>query len=196
MLDSPLEVRYENVMSSLRACFFRLTLLAAVLWGGSSFAADGLPELQDKNPLPSYDFNQPPAGLFRAIHTAEGFEEELGFRRTHEIVPVKPTDIFHPASAAVYIVFSVHQHYQPYQVFGICYPEQVPGLDPKTQIAQDAMYLALEDESGYVKLVQPAGGWKPGRYKVEIHVGFAVNELSLMGTMRFTVASADTTPRP
>ena len=163
-------------------------MLAAILWVSPGFAADGLPDLQDPNPLSSYDFNKQPEGLFRSIHTAEGFDEELSFRRTHEIVPVRPTDVFHPSSPAVYIVFSVHQHFQAYQVYGICYPEQVPGLDPTTLVAQDVMYLALEDESGYVKLAQPAGGWKPGRYKVEIHVGFQVNELSLMGTMRFTVA--------
>jgi hypothetical protein len=162
-------------------------LLGAVPALAADSTADGLPELQDKNPLSSYNFNKPPEGLFRSIQTAEGFDEELGFRRTHEIVPVKPTDLFHPASPAVYIVFNVHQHYQPYQVFGVCYPEQVTGLDPKTVVAQDTMYLALEDESGYVKLPAPAGGWKPGRYRVEIHVGFQVNELSLMGMMRFTV---------
>jgi hypothetical protein len=30
----------------------------------------------------------------------------------------------------------------------------------------------------------------PGRYKVEIHVGEQVNEMSLMGTMRLTIAAA------
>jgi len=162
-------------------------MLAIILWVSPGFAADGLPDLQDSNPHPLYDFNKPPEGLFRSIHTTEGFDEELSFRRTHEIVPVRPTDVFTPSSPAVYIVFSVHQHYQPYQVFGVCYPEQVPGLDPKTLIAQDTMFMALEDESGYVKLVPPSGGWKPGQYKVEIHVGFSVTELSLIGTMRFTV---------
>ena len=174
-------------MHSKPAGAFQLILTLAVLWTGTGLAADGLPDLQDKNPLPSCDFDKPPEGLFRAIQTAEGFEEELGFRRTHEIVPVKPTDVFDPSTPAVYIVFSVFPHYQAYQVFGICYPEKVTGLDPKTVIAQDTMYLALEDETGYVKLTPPAGGWKPGQYKVEIHVGFAVNELSLTGTMRFTV---------
>jgi len=161
-----------------------------LIWTGAALAADsapgGVPELQDKNPLPSYDFNKPPEGLFRSILTAEGFDEELGFRRTHEIVAVKPTDVFRPA-APVFIVFNVFPHYQPYQVFGICYPEQVAGLDPKTALAQDAMYLALEDESGYVKLSPPPDGWKPGRYRVEIHVGFAVNDISMTGTMRFKV---------
>lgn len=182
-------------MPSTRLRSFHLILSLAVFWAGTTFAADsapgGLPDLQDKNPLPSYDFDKPPEGLFITIQTAEGFDEELGYRRTHEIVPVQPTDVFHPSSPAVYIVFSVHQHYQPYQVFGVCYPEKVPGLDPKTLIAQDTMYMALEDESGYVKLAPPAGGWKPGQYKVEIHVGFSVTELSLIGTMRFTVAASN-----
>ena len=217
-LDSPLEVRYDNAMRSTYARCVQLALLFTFLWMSDGLAADGLPDLQDKDPLPAYDFdklpdvlfrairtadglpdlqdkdplptydfNKPPAGLFLTIQTAEGFDEELGYRRTHEIVPVQPTDVFRPSSPAVYIVFNVHQHYQPYQVFGICYPEKVSGLDPKTLIAQDTMYMALEDESGYVKLVPPAGGWKPGQYKVEIHVGFSVTELSLMGTMRFTV---------
>jgi hypothetical protein len=138
-----------------------------------------------------YDFDAPPQGLFRSITMAEGFEEELGYRRTHEIVPVKPTDRFSPTASGIFIVFSLHQHYQAFQVFGRCYPESVPGLDPHTVIGQDVMYIALEDESGYLKLSSPQGTWKPGRYKVEIHAGEQVNEVSLMGTMRFTVAAAD-----
>jgi hypothetical protein len=53
------------------------------------------------------------------------------------------------------------------------------------------MYIALEDETGYVKLFPPKGGWKAGRYKVEIHAGEQVNDMSLMGTMRFTIAAAE-----
>ena len=63
-----------------------------------------------------------------------------------------------------------------------------PSQDRQTR---SGLGLALEDESGYVKLTPPPGGWKPGQYKVEIHVGFAVNELSLTGTMRFTVAASN-----
>ena len=145
----------------------------------------------------SYDFNNPPEGLFLSIVTAQGFEEELGFRRTHEIVPAGSTDVFRSDAPAVFVVFHTHQHYQPFQVFGLCYPETVSGLDPKTVIAQDVMYMALEDETGYVKLVPPEGGWKQGQYKIEIHVGYEVNELSLFGTMRFTVVpEISTSPRP
>lgn len=134
-----------------------------------------------------YDFDAPPQGLFLTITTAEGFDEELGFQRTHEIVPVKPTDQFRPDIPAVFIVFHLHQHYQGFQVFGHCFPEAVSGLDPTVMIGEDVMHIALEDDTGYLRLSPPQGGWKPGRYKVEIHVGEQVNEMSLMGTMRFTI---------
>ncbi|HET8580698.1 MAG TPA: hypothetical protein VFL31_06845, partial [Nitrospiraceae bacterium] len=153
-----------------------------------------IPEFQNRQEdVRPYNFDAPPEGIFRSIQFAEGFEEEMGFRRTHEIVPVSPTEIFRPDSRAIFVVFQVHQHYESFQVFGLCFPEQVDGLEPKTVIAQDVMYLALEDESGYVKLHAPQGGWKPGKYKVEIHIGWKVNDISLVGTMRFSVASSNST---
>lgn len=150
-------------------------------------------EFQNKFETPNYDYNAPPQGLFRNIQVAEGFEEEIGFRRSHEIVPTSPTEVFRPDSPSVFVVFNVFPHYESYQVLGVCYPEQVEGLDPKKPVAQDAMYLALEDESGYLKLFPPPGGWKPGKYKVEIHVGWQVNQANLLGTMRFTVAQVSGT---
>ena len=150
-----------------------------------------IPDFQNRHQdAVPYDFDAPPQGLFRAITMAEGFEEELGFHRAHEIVPVKPTDRFSHDIPAIFIVFRLHQHYQGFQVFGRCFPEAVAGLDPTLAIGQDAMHIALEDESGYLTLSPPQGTWKPGRYKVEIHVGEQVNEMSLMGTMRFTITAA------
>jgi hypothetical protein len=150
-----------------------------------------IPEFQNKpQDAKPYNFDAPPEGMFRSITMAEGFEEELGFRRTHEIVPVKPTEQFSTDTAAIFIVFSLHQHYQAFQVFGRCFPEAVPGLPTETPVGQDAMYIALEDESGYLKLFPPKGGWQPGRYKVEIHAGEQVNEMSLVGTMRFTIVAS------
>jgi len=149
-----------------------------------------IPDFQNRpQDVVPYDFDAPPQGLFRTITTAEGFDEELGFHRTHEIVPVKPTDRFRPDTPAVFIVFHLHQHYQGFLVFGRCFPEAVAGLDPTVVIGQDAMHIALEDDSGYLTLSPPQGAWKPGRYKVEIHVGEQINEMSLMGTMRFTIAA-------
>ena len=153
-----------------------------------------IPDFQNRTQdVVPYDFDAPPQGLFRTISTAEGFDEELGFHRTHEIVPVKPTDRFFPDTPAIFIVFHLHQHYQGFQVFGRCFPEAVTGLDPTLAIGQDAMHIALEDDSGYLALSPPKGTWTPGRYKVEIHVGEQINEMSLMGTMRFTIVARNAT---
>jgi len=166
------------------------TLLAAEL---PITKNSSIPDFQNRpQDVTPYDFDAPPQGLFRTITTAEGFDEELGFHRTHEIVPVKPTDRFRSDIPAVFIVFHLHQHYQGFQVFGRCFPEAVAGLDPTVVIGQDAMHIALEDESGYLTLSPPQDTWKPGRYKVEIHVGEQVNEMSLMGTMRFTITAPGT----
>ncbi len=137
----------------------------------------------------AYDFDAPPQGLFRSIATAEDFEEQLGFQRAHEIVPVRPAERFAADTPAIFIVFSLHQHYQGFNVFGRCLPESVPGIEPGTIVSEDVARVALEDDSGYLKLPSPEGGWRPGRYKVEIHAGEQANEMSLMGTMRFTIAS-------
>jgi hypothetical protein len=138
-----------------------------------------------------YDFDAPPQGMFRSIATAEDFEERLGPLRTHEILPIKPTERFHADVAAIFIVFSLHQHYQAFTVFGRCMSEQVADVLPGTILTEDAMHIALEDESGYLQLSPPQKGWKPGRYKVEIHTGEQVNEMSLMGTMRFTIVASE-----
>jgi hypothetical protein len=150
-----------------------------------------VPDFQNRPETPKpYNFDAPPQGMFRNIVLAEGFEEEMGFQRTHEIVPVGPTEEFPAGVQPVFIVFELHQHYQSFQIFGRCYPEQVDGWDSRGIIAEDAMYIALEDHTGYLKLFPAEGRWKPGRYKVEIHAGEQVNEMSLLGTMRFTVIEA------
>jgi len=63
-------------------------------------------------------------------------------------------------------------------------------------VADDAMYIALEDQTGYLKLFPAEGGWKPGRYKVEIHAGEQINDMSLMGTMRFTITASSDSGAP
>ena len=158
-------------------------------------------EFQNLGDLPSYDLDAPPAGIFHEISFAEDFDDDLGFRRAHTITPVNPTDVFYPDTPVIYLVFALHQHYDSFQLTGLCFPEQVDGLDPTTVLAQETVYLALEDESGYIQLAAPDGGWKPGTYKVEMHLGWEVNDISLIGTMRFTVEPhqntvAETTPRP
>ena len=174
-----------------------MLLIPALLWpsvvnGEALPLTENVPisEFQNRTEdMKTYDFDAPPQGLFRTITMAEDVEERLGVHRTHEIVPVKPTERFTSTQSPIFVVFSVHQHYQGFTVFGRCSPEEVPGTAAHTVISEDAMHLALEDDNGYLRLVPPSGGWKPGRYKVAIHAGEQVNEMSLMGTMRFTIVA-------
>jgi hypothetical protein len=176
-----------------------MAVVAAFLWcsaaGGEELPlTENVPiaEFQNRTEdVTAYDFDAPPQGLFRSIVMAEDFEERLGFLRAHEIVPIKPTERFRSDAPAIFVVFSLHQHYQAFIVFGRCTPEQVDGVNPGTIVSEDAMHIALEDESGYLKLFPPKGGWKPGRYKVEIYTGEEINEMTLMGTMRFTVMASE-----
>jgi hypothetical protein len=180
-------------------CAGVLLLLLGLLFHAGLTVAEEFP-LTRNVPIPDfqnrmqdahqYNFDAPPEGMFRSIVLSESFEEELGFQRTHEIVPVKPTEQFQSDSGPVYVVFKLHQHYQSFLLFGLCYAEAVAGLDEAVIVSQDSMYVALEDDTGYLRLLAPQGGWKPGRYKILIHAGEQVNDMSLMGTMRFTMAGA------
>ncbi len=204
MTAAPPRVYLENVQCALPWPFCAAVTTLALVCSGPGLAEETLTrdvpisEFQNKTTdVKPYDFDAPPEGMFRSIQVTTGFEEELGFRRAHEIVPVNPTETFPPSSTPVFVVFSLHQHVEPFLIIGVCLPEQVMGLDPKTVLTRDEMYIALEDESGYLKLPPPPGGWKPGKYKVEIHIGWKVTDISLIGTMRFTVAQTDTaTPAP
>jgi len=136
-----------------------------------------------------HDPNQNPGGLFFQIEFAEDFEEEQGIRKGHVIVPVNPTNVFSPDTRAVYLVFSVFKHHAPYQVFGRLYQEKVDNQDPTVLLDEDTMYLAAEDESGYLQFYPQAGRWIPGTYQVKIFVGWETSEFNQMGTMRFRISS-------
>src|SRR5437879_12499526 len=76
-----------------------------------------IPDFQNRpQDVTPYDFDAPPQGLFRTITTAEGFDEELGFHRTHEIAPVNPTDRFRSDIPSVFIMFSLRHPYHLFQV--------------------------------------------------------------------------------
>ncbi len=149
-------------------------------------------EYSDSPELPNSDHT--PGGLFESLVFAESFEEDRTIRRGHILVPVNITDTFSPSTKAVHLVFAVHEHLAPYQIIGRLFPEEVPNMDPHRWIDEDRADLALEDESGYLKFFSPNGSWQPGRYRVDIYVGYMVNSMNKMGTMRFFVAANSPPP--
>ena len=150
-------------------------------------SVDSLPQAESTNGYK--DPSKKPTGLFFRLEFAEGFEEEEGLRRGHMIEPVNPKQIFTQDTRAVFLVFTVFKHYAPYQVFGRLYPEHVDNLDPSYLLDEDTMYLATEDESGYLQFFPHSGQWIPGSYQVKVYVGYEANSVNHMGTMQFTVTS-------
>ncbi len=129
-----------------------------------------------------------PKGLFYNLQFAEDVDQDKTIRRGHIHSPINPTENFPPDAKGIYLVFTVFKHYTPYQVIGRLFPEQVEGADPTQWIDEDRAELATEDESGYLKFFASNGKWKPGRYRVDVYVGYMVSAQNKMGTMRFTVS--------
>ncbi len=157
----------------------------------STTAATPYDEYSDSPNLPSSDHK--PGGLFASLVFAESVEEDRTIRRGHILVPVNATNIFPPSAKSVHLVFAVHEHLAPFQVIGRLFPETVPDADANQWIDEDIADLALEDESGYLKFFAPKGTWQPGRYRVDVYVGYMVNTINKMGTMRFSIEQ-DSTP--
>ena len=129
-----------------------------------------------------------PGGLLRHITLAENFEEDLDLRRGHRYYPIRPTQEFSADALAIHVVFRVFKHYSAYEIIGRLFPENVPGLSGTTFSDEESAYLALEDESGYLKFFPPSqAGWTPGQYRIDIFVGYEANEITRMGSLRFTV---------
>ncbi len=155
------------------------------------------------NPLPYYNnlprlgtpsqspLDQKPKGLFLDITLAEDFDEDLEFRRGNRYYPVRPTEEFRVDIPAVYVVFRVFKHYSAYQVIGQLFPDTIEERNAQEMIDEDTAYLAVEDESGYLKFFPPTDhGWMPGEYRIDIFVGYEANAVTKMGTLRFRVVKA------
>jgi hypothetical protein len=142
-------------------------------------------EYSDSTDVPASD--QKPGGMFLRMDFAKGVDEEEGMRRGHVYFPIHPTDSFPSSVSSVYLVFTVHKHLTSYHVIGRLFYETENGASHSQWIDEDIVDLATEDESGYLKFFPPKGSWPPGRYRVDIYVGFEANPANKMGAMRFTV---------
>jgi len=138
--------------------------------------------------------DEKPSGLFQSLDFAESIEEDRTIRRGHIHLPVNPTNTFSPQVPSVYLVFAVHKHLASYQIIGRLFLETGTDLDPTQWIDEDIADLATEDESGFLKFFPPGGSWQPGRYRVDIYVGYIANPVNKMGAMRFTVSPSPAMP--
>ena len=102
MTGRPGGVYQDGMRQSLWFCTPIFLLSGSLLWAEDLPLTRNvpIPDFQNRTESPKpYNFDAPPEGMFRHIVLAEGFDEELGFQRTHEIVPVRPTEQF-PAGSS------------------------------------------------------------------------------------------------
>ena len=160
------------------------------------FFSDDAPALYDDyshSPAVSPS-DQKPGGVFQDLDFAESIEEDRTIRRGHAYFPVNPTSTFSANVPSVYLVFSVHKHLSSYQIIGRLFLETENEVDSTQWLDEDIVELATEDESGFLKFFSPGKTWQPGRYRVDIYVGYIANPANKMGAMRFTVRTSAPLP--
>lgn len=127
-------------------------------------------------------------GFFRSILTARGFEIDEGKAGQHPIKAIGVTDTFYPDSPAVYVVTELLvSAFHMFRLTGRFILEDPNGRPVGTLLHTDVAHFEFEDNGGYLVMKQPPGGFPVGKYRVEIHYGDQVNDISLLTLARFKV---------
>jgi hypothetical protein len=129
-------------------------------------------------------------GFFRSVVTARGFEIDEGKAGQHPIKAVGVTDTFYPDSPAVYVVTELLvSAFHMFRLTGRFILEDPDGRPIGTVVHKDVAHFEYEDNGGYLIMKQPPGGFPIGKYRVEIHYGEEINDISLLTLARFKVVS-------
>ncbi len=135
-------------------------------------------------------------GLFHRVVTARGAEIDPGRAGLHMIKPIGITDTFLPSAPEVYVVIEFKQSaFDMFRLMGRFILEDPNGKPVGTLLHTDKAQFENEDTGGYLIMKRPPGGFPAGRYRVEIHYGEQVNDISLLTLARFKVVEA-TKPVP
>jgi hypothetical protein len=128
-------------------------------------------------------------GLFRKIVTARGAELDDSRTSYHIIKPIGVTDTFSPDTPAIYVVAELLQNaFADFRLVARFILEDPEGKPVGTVLHTDKALFENEDTGGYLVMKRPPGGFPVGKYRVEIHYGEQVNDISLLTLARFKVA--------
>ena len=127
-------------------------------------------------------------GLFHQIVTARGAEIDPGRAGLHMLRAIEVTDTFPSSAPEIYVVVELKQSaFDMFELIARFILEDPGGKPVGTLLHTDKAHFEFSDTGGYLLMPQPAGGFPVGNYRVEIHYGEVVNELSLMALVRFKV---------
>lgn len=109
----------------------------------------------------------------------------------HEFIPLYSNDTFSTAQPDIYLVFGlVSASYDAVPLAAHCYLETADGKGTAQPVAQDHVMMAMNDESGYFRLVKPARGWTPGLYRCGLFAGEKTSAYTQADEVRFRIVRA------
>jgi hypothetical protein len=131
-----------------------------------------------------------PIGFFTKLTFAQGVQDVKDIFGTDRYKPEKPASTFTSDVDAIYMVFDLLPRENPVHIIGQLYLEKGDGRANDKLLYDREVYLTTSQDSGFLELGRPEGGWIPGSYKVKIHLGEEVTEASQLGTLRFKIIPA------
>jgi hypothetical protein len=157
-----------------------MTGVFCVLLAAHAIAQDSAPESVDR----------PPTGFFTKIALAHGYQAVKDMFQTDRYKPEKPATTFKADVDVIYLVFDLLPRENPAHIIGQLYLEKGEGRQGEKLLHEEEVYLQTSQDSGFLEFPRPPEGWKPGNYKVRIHVGEQVTAASQLGTLRFKIEPA------
>ena len=113
---------------------------------------------------------------------------------------IEATTTFSADAPEIYVVIELKQSaFDMFELIARFILEDPEGKPVGRLLHTDRAHFEFSDTGGYVTMKQPPGGFPAGSYRVEIHYGEQVNEISLLTLVRFKVlpaAPTSTAPPP
>ncbi|HEX9285140.1 MAG TPA: hypothetical protein VF879_05675 [Nitrospirales bacterium] len=142
------------------------------------------------NPVGADKSGPQPAGLFRKVVTARGFEIDDSRTGFHDVRAIGATDTFPSDAPEIYVVIEFLQSaFDIFRLVGRFILEDPGGKPVGTLLHTDKAQFENEDTGGYLVMKRPPGGFPVGNYRVEIHYE-NVTEMSLLKLAKFKVVPA------
>jgi hypothetical protein len=169
-----------------------LMMLAALSLLGSPFLvrAESPMTVPLINPVGAEKSGSQPAGLFRKVVTARGFEIDDSRTGSHDAKAIGVTDTFPSNTPEIYVVVEFLQStFDIFRLVGRFILEDPGGKPVGTLLYTDRAQFENEDTGGFLMMRQPPGGFPVGNYRVEIHYE-NVTDMSLLKLAKFKVVPA------
>lgn len=109
----------------------------------------------------------------------------------HEFIPLNPNDSFPSTQPEIFLVFGlVSASYDAIPLSAQCFLETTEMTGKAQPITQDRIMMAMNDQSGYFRLIAPKAGWPPGLYRCGLFAGERTSAYTQADEVRFRITKA------